>query len=193
MISTLLPYSADAVKWLGAAVLAVALMVAGDYVGDSLKPDRKPVPPDTIEKERTITRTDTVTETVPRTVIRYKQDTVRATDTVRVPVPADFEMMGVVPQQPLDIGSDEATLTYWTGDRWQQNVYGLPRDTWRLDLRAQGTALRDAAVASTSLQVRRRTTFGWLGVGPSYGAVVTTEATTGFGVTVSFTTTLWSN
>jgi len=159
MISTLLPYSADAVKWLGAAVLAVALMVAGDYVGDSLKPDRKPVPPDTIEKERTITRTDTVTETVPRTVIRYKQDTVRATDTVRVPVPADFEMMGVVPQQPLDIGSGQATLTYWTGDRWQQNVYDLPDENWALwpEVEIRTTPIGLEATGALSLRYRKVT------------------------------------
>lgn len=68
----------------------------------------------------------------------------------------------------------------------------VPRDTWRLDLQAQGTALRNAAVASTTLQVRRRTALGWIGVGPSYGAVVTNEVTTGAGVTVSFSTTLYS-
>jgi len=124
MISTLLPHSIQAAKWLGAAVLAVALMVVGDYVGDSFESERKPAPPDTIEKERTITRMDTVTETVPEAVIRY--DTVRTTDTLRVPVPTDFEMQGVIPPRPLDISSDEATLTYWTGERWQQNVYDLP-------------------------------------------------------------------
>jgi len=105
-------------------------MVVGHYVGDRFEPDRAPAPPDTIERTRTITRTDTVTEAVPRTVIRY--DTVRATDTLRVPVPTDFDMMGVVPQKPLDIGPDEATLTYWAGDRWQQNVYDLPDEPWGL-------------------------------------------------------------
>jgi len=70
--------------------------------------------------------------------------------------------------------------------------YDLPRDTWRVNLSAQGTALQGAAVASTNLQVRRRTTLGWVGGGPAYGAVVTDEVATGAGVTVSFNTTLWS-
>jgi len=157
MISTLLPHSVSAAKWLGAAVLAVALMVAGDYVGDSFEPDRQPAPPDTIEKERTITRTDTVTEAVPETVIRY--DTVRATDTLRVPVPTDFNMMGVVPQRPLDISSNEATLTYWTGDRWQQNVYDLPDEPWALwpAVKTRTTPVGLAATGRLSLRYRKVT------------------------------------
>jgi len=155
MTSTLLPHSIQAAKWLGAAVLAVALMVAGDYVGDSIEPDRQPAPPDTIEKERTITRTDTVTETVPRTVIRY--DTVRATDTMRVPVPSDFDMMGVVPQQPLDLNDSEATLTYWTGDRWQQNVYDLPDENWALwpEVEIRTTPIGLEATGALSLRYRK--------------------------------------
>lgn len=184
-------------QWLGAhakevvvlAAVSTVVAWASVTVDDWMEPDREPAPPDTIEKKRTITRTDTVTETVPRTVIRY--DTVRATDTMRVPVPADFEMMGVIPTQPLDLSDSEATLTYWTGERWQQNVYEVPRDRWRLSLGLNAFALQDAAVASTSLQARRRTALGWVGVGPAYSAVVTNGvAQTGLGVTVSFESTL---
>jgi len=153
-------------------------------------PPQEAAPPDTITKERTITRTDTVTEAVPETVIRY--DTVQTTDTLKIPVPAETDFMGVVPPSPLDLTDDQATLTYFDGERWIQQEYDVPRDTWRLDFSAHSTALQSAAVAMTSLQVRRRTALGWVGVGPSYGAVVTEEVTTGVGVTVSFSTTLYS-
>jgi len=154
------------------------------------EPTQEAAPPDTVTKERTITLTDTVTETVPETVIRY--DTVQTTDTLKIPVPTDTEFVGAIPPSPLDMSGDQATLTYFDGERWQQNVYDVPRDTWRLDLTADATALQGAAVAMTSLQVRRRTALGWVGVGPSYSAVVTNEVTTGVGVTVSFSTTLYS-
>jgi len=71
--------------------------------------------------------------------------------------------------------------------------YDLPRDTWRVTLGLHGTALQGAAVASTSLQVRRRTALGWVGVGPAYSAVIAGDVRSGAGVTVSFNTTLWSN
>jgi len=71
--------------------------------------------------------------------------------------------------------------------------YDVPRDTWRLSLGLDAHASQDAAVASTSLQGRRRTALGWVGVGPAYSAVVTNGgARTGLGVTVSFESTLWS-
>jgi len=159
MISTLLPHSVSAAKWLAALVAVVFLMVAGHYVGDRFEPDRAPAPPDTVTKERTITRTDTVTETVPRTVIRYKRDTVRATDTLRVPVPTGFEMMGVLPRRPLDLSDSEATLTYWTGDRWQQNVYDLPDEPWALwpAVEIRTTPIGLEATGTLSLRYRKVT------------------------------------
>jgi len=193
MISNLLPYGVTAAKWL-TIVLVLAAYTVGmiwTYEAIDADPKQQTAPTDTITKKRSITRTDTVTETVPTTVIRY--DTVETTDTLKIPLPSDTDFIGAVPPSPLDLSSKQATLTYFDGERWMQQEYDIPRDTWRLDLQAKGTALRDAAVASTSLQVRRRTALGWVGVGPSYGAVVTTDATTGLGVTVSFNTTLWSN
>jgi len=193
MIPNLLPHGVKAAKWLVVFLVLTAYTVGMIWTYEAIDadPKKKAAPPDTITKHRTITERDTVTETVPETIIRY--DTVETTDTLKIPVPSDTDFIGAVAPSPLDLTGEKATLTYFDGERWQQNVYDVPRDTWRIDLQAQGTALRDAAVASTSLQVRRRTALGWLGVGPAYSAVVTTEATMGLGLTVSLESTLWSN
>jgi len=159
MTPTLIPHSDEAAGWLGLLVVAIAYTLGVLWVSDRLggEPRQQQAPPDTIEKERTITRTDTVTQTVPETVIRY--DTVRATDTLRVPVPTGFDMMGVVPQKPLDISPDEATLTYWTGDRWQQNVYDLPDEPWALwpAVEVRTTPVGLEAAGTLSLRYRKVT------------------------------------
>lgn len=144
---------------LGRLVILAGACVLTYQMTRCTQPERakQAAPPDTVTKKRTITKRDTVTETVPRTVIRY--DTVRATDTLRVPVPADFDMMGAIPQQPLDIGSDEATLTYWTGQRWQQNIYELPDEPWALcpEVEIRTTPVGLEAAGTLSLRYRKVT------------------------------------
>ena len=116
--------------WLGVAVLLLAALAVGYQAGQWAAPEPSPQT-DTVEVERTLVERDTVTETVPRTLVRY--DTVREVDTVRFAVPTDMRIQGVIPPSPVDIG-DEVTLTYYdTGaQRWTQNRYDIPSDTWHL-------------------------------------------------------------
>jgi hypothetical protein len=113
---------------------------------------------DTVEVERTLVERDTVTETVPRTVVRY--DTVREVDTVRLALPTDMSIQGVIPPSPVNIG-DEVTLTYYdTGaQRWTQNRYDIPTDTWHLwpSVRAASTPTGLQASALANLRWKKVT------------------------------------
>ena len=119
--------------WLVAGVLAwlATLVLAIWGWGRSRAPLPAPAP-DTVRVSRTIMKADTVTESVPRTVIQY--DTVRVTDTLVMPAPEGIRPLGIVPRSPLDVGTDRITLTYWATDRWQQQVYAVPRPTWEIGL-----------------------------------------------------------
>jgi hypothetical protein len=144
-----------------ALIVGSALMVLGDQVGQwRAGPDRR-VRTDTITKERTLVRRDTVTETVPRTVVRY--DTVRQVDTVLVAVPTDMTIQGVIPPSPVQV-EDEVTLTYYDTDtqRWTQNRYDIPSDTWHLwpSVRAASTPTGLQASALAHLRWRQVTVFG---------------------------------
>jgi len=151
-----LPPLSNAAAWLGAGVLAVALVVVGTWIGRSTAPEANPVTtaPDTVTVERTITKRDTVTETVPRKVIRY--DTVRTTDTVRVPVPKDFDYLGAIETRPVDVQDDEVMLTYFRGGRYMQNRYDIPRPTWAIAPSLTAEATPGGVGASAALTVSRK-------------------------------------
>jgi len=151
-----LPSLSDAAAWLGAGVLAVALVVVGTWLGRSTVPEANTVtaPPDTVTVERTITKRDTVTETVPRKVVRY--DTVRTTDTVRVPVPENFDFLGAIERRPIDVQDDEVTLTYFRDGRYMQNRYDIPQETWAIAPSLTAEATPDGPVTSAALTVSRK-------------------------------------
>jgi hypothetical protein len=123
-----------------AGILAVAVVVG--YV--SVQVDRhfraEPAPsaPDTVTVEQQITKRDTVTETVPRTVVRY--DTVRIVDTIKVAAPPEFDLMGLIEPRPIGTSGREVTLTYFDpqAGRYTQNVYDVPPERYRASLYAVG-------------------------------------------------------
>jgi len=146
------------VRLWAALIVGAGLLVLGDKIGQWRAEPGQTVRTDTIMKERTLVRRDTVTETVPRTVVRY--DTVRQVDTVRVAVPTNMSIQGVIPPSPINIG-DEVTLTYYdTGaQRWTQNRYEIPSDTWHLwpSVRAASTPTGLQASALANLRWRQVT------------------------------------
>jgi hypothetical protein len=123
-----------------AGILAVAVVVG--YVSVQVDRHFRAEPaasaPDTVTVERQITKRDTVTETVPRTVVRY--DTVRIVDTIKVAAPPKFDLMGLVGPSPIDISRREVTLTYFDpkGKRYTQNVYDVPPERYRAGFYAVG-------------------------------------------------------
>jgi len=119
----------DKAAALGLLVLALALVAAGRWWGRATAPVPDTAPPDTVTRTRQLVKRDTVTETVPETVIRY--DTVRSTDTVRIAVPDSARIKGVIEPSPLDLTEGEATLTYYdpTAGRYMQDVYDIPDTT----------------------------------------------------------------
>jgi len=153
-----LPPLTDAAAWLGAGVLAVALVVVGTWLGRWTAPDANTVtvPPDTIIKEREITRRDTVTETVAETVVRY--DTIHTVDTAFVPVPTGWQPTGLIGAAPLDLSQDEATLTYWNheGRRFEQKVYDIPQPIWAIAPSVTAEATPEGVGASAALTVTRK-------------------------------------
>jgi len=98
-----LPSLTDSAAALGLAVLGIALVVVGTWLGRWTAPEANPVTvsPDTVRVGRTITRRDTVTETVAETIVRY--DTIRTTDTAFVPVPTGWQPTGLIGSAPLDL------------------------------------------------------------------------------------------
>lgn len=150
-----LPSLGDLAAWLGAGVLGLALVVVGTWIGRWTAPEPTPVTEtDTVRVGRTITKRDTVTETVPRKVIRY--DTVRTTDTVRVPVPRGFDYLGAIERQPIDVQDDEVTLTYFRDGRYMQNQYDIPRPTWAIAPSVTAEATPSGPAASAALTVSRK-------------------------------------
>jgi hypothetical protein len=137
-------------------VLAVALVVAGTWLGRWTAPEANTVTsePDMVTVEREITKRDTVTETVPRKVIRY--DTVRTTDTVRVPVPKNFDYLGAIETRPVDVTQDEVTLTYFRDGRYMQNRYAIPRETWAIAPSVAAEATPGGVGATAALTVSRK-------------------------------------
>lgn len=170
------PSLTDSAAALGLAVLGIALVVVGTWLGRWTAPEANPVTvsPDTVRVGRTITRRDTVTETVPKVVRTY--DTVRTTDTVRVPVPEGFDYLGAIETRPVDVGQDVVTLTYFRDGRYMQNEYNLPQDRWGVGLRSELTFAKWVQGTLTA-DVMRHAEWGPLDVrtrfGVGYGALVT--------------------
>jgi len=117
---------------LGRLVLGLALLSVGFYVGQESAPQPDPLAPDTVTVERQLVKRDTVTETVPETVVRY--DTVREVDTAHVPIPVDMDLRGVIAPRPVNITEDQITLTYFdpSSRQWTQNRYATPQEHWAL-------------------------------------------------------------
>jgi hypothetical protein len=89
------------------------------------------------------------------TVVR-KYDTVRTTDTVRVPVPEDFDYLGAIERRPIDVQDDEVTLTYFRGGRYMQNQYSIPQETWAIAPSVTAEATPGGPVTSAALTVSRQ-------------------------------------
>lgn len=153
-----LPSLTDSAAALGISVLGIALVVVGTWIGRWTAPDagNATVPPDTIIKEREITRRDTVTQTVAETIVRY--DTVTTIDTAFVPVPTGWQPTGMIGSAPLDLSQDEATLTYWNhqGGRFEQMVYDIPQPTWSIAPSMTAEAAPSGPVASAALTISRK-------------------------------------
>lgn len=150
-----LPPLSDAAAWLGAGVLAIALVVLGTWIGRWTAPKANTVTKtDTLRVERTITKRDTVTETVPTVVRKY--DTVRTRDTVRVPVPDAFGYLGAIETRPVDVAQDEVTLTYFRDGRYIQNRYDIPQPTWAIVPSVTAEATPSGPAAGAALTVSRK-------------------------------------
>ena len=161
----------------GLAVALLAYTAAVVRVHDWMRPAPKAPQAETVRVDRTITKRDTVTQTVVDEVVRY--DTVEATDTLRVAVPTDMTVQGVIPPSPVDVG-DQVTLTYYDTDaqRWTQNRYRLPTDTWGVGLRGDLTA-GPWLHATGTLDIIRYAQVGPMGLearfGAGYAALITDE------------------
>lgn len=163
---------------IGGAVVTLVLIVGSHWVRSAFeKPRVVESPPDTVRKDRVILKRDTVTETVAETVIRY--DTVRTTDTMHVPVPSGYRYMGTIETQPLDLSTEEATLTYFRGGRYIQKKYSIPQPTWGVGMRGTVMAGQAWSAATTTIGVSHMTEWGPMDVVPrvgiGYGAVLGEE------------------
>lgn len=88
-----------------------------------------------------------------RTLYAVRTDTVL----VRVAVPADLDLVGVVGPTPLDFADDLVRLRYWSPDslRWLEDEYRLrrPRFGWGV-LAGGGLSAGGAAYVSTEIEAR---------------------------------------
>lgn len=127
--------------WQIVAVALSGLVLFGAGYGCRVQQERPDVRvrTDTVTVDRHITRTDTVTKTVPQTVIRYKRDTVRVRDTV-VTAPTGLDRFHLMPPSAVDVEGQEITVSYYnsTEQRWQQNIYQAEPRAWNWSLTAGG-------------------------------------------------------
>jgi len=158
----------DKAAALGLLVLALALVAAGRWWERATAPVPDTAPPDTVTRTRELVRRDTVTQTVPETVIRY--DTVEATDTVRIAVPDSARIKGIIEPSPLDLTEGEATLTYYdpAAGRYMQDVYDIPQDRNRIAAFADTYVLPNIAGTTIGAEYERRLEWGRLSVAPGY-------------------------
>jgi len=170
---------------LGLLVLALGLVAVGRWWGRATTPQPNTAPPDTVTRTRELVKRDTVTQTVPETVIRY--DTVRATDTVRIAVPDSARIKGIIEPSPLDLTEGEATLTYYdpAAGRYMQDVYDIPADRNRLAAFARTYGVPGVIGTTLGARYERRLSWGRLSVAP--GDAVTSKGH-GPAVTVSLST-----
>jgi len=168
------PSLTDSAATVGFVVLLLAVAAVSSWVTRRVAEPNIVTETDTIRVERTITKRDTVTETVPTVVKKY--DTVRTTDTVRVPVPNDFDYLGAIETRPVNVGQDEVTLTYFRDGRYMQNEYALPQDEWGVGLRS-GFTFSTWVQGTLTADITRHAEWGPLDVrtrfGVGYGALVT--------------------
>jgi hypothetical protein len=96
---------------------------------------------DTVERQ--ITRRDTVTETRPVRVTVY--DTVRAVDTVHVPIPSGYDFRGITTTSPVQVDGMTFTLTEYRpgAGRFVQSTYRARPDRWALDVEGALTSAFD--------------------------------------------------
>jgi hypothetical protein len=88
-------------------------------------------------------------------------------------------VQGVIPSSPVDIG-EEVTLTYYdTGaQRWTQNRYDIPSDTWHLwpSVSAATTPAGLQATAEANLRWKKVTvSAGYMQTGSRRGVTVGVE------------------
>lgn len=121
-------------RLIGLGLLWALSLAAAWYVSRGTAPTQtRQAPPDTIWKERQITRTDTVTKVKVRTRTVY--DSARVVDTLRVPVPSgfDYETTSLVRPNPLQLTPKTATLTRYdiSAQRYVQDTYDIPETRWK--------------------------------------------------------------
>jgi hypothetical protein len=135
------------------AILLLAAAVAGHYVGQWWEGEQKPPRPvviDTTMSDRTIPQPEPVKW--PDKVTLYAPVETTAVETVRMPVPIDMEMKGVIGQRPITredrwFGADRLQLTYFDPSRgpsggYVRESYSLPKPRWqvRIDAGVETTA-----------------------------------------------------
>jgi len=191
------------------AVAALSSWVTRSCGSDEERGAEARIETDTVYRERKITRRDTVTQTVPREVIRYDTVAVTDRDTIEVEVPmvdtvisdtttqVPWRPFGLISSRPVRVDGTTLTLSYYqlASQRWEQRQYEAEPavDHWLLTSGLQATAGPGFGVATADLQLRHRTPIGWVGLGPAAIAHATKSGFgTGVGATVTFESVLYS-
>jgi len=150
----------DAAARVGAAVVLIACVVAGYQIRSCTEADRVRTVQrvDTVRVDRTLVRTDTVTEAVPVERMVYRT----VTDTVvrRVPMPvglADVDLSLTAPD-PIRIDGARVTLTrYDVQERaWVQDRYRTERRRWHIAPVLSASILPAGVGASAGIDARWR-------------------------------------
>lgn len=152
--------------WIIGVGWLISLIAAG-YVGKKVWEGEEVVRTDTVWVDRTITKRDTVTKTVPQTVRVF--DTVETVDTMRVAVPQDYRFLGTIERRPIDITDDEVTLTYQSGGQYRQNVYDIPQQRNRVSLFGETFFLPGANGVIGGVSYTRDLDWARISLEPGYG------------------------
>lgn len=139
------------------ALTATFILALGMYIGNPLRETPDPAPPDTVQKEVKVPEVvhDTVTKEIPRTVTEYQT----ITDTVirRVPMPRDFNLRGLLPQNFLERGEDDFSVTYYDPavSQYRTETYALRRPTNALEIGMTGIGTSRLVFSGPHLKYQR--------------------------------------
>jgi len=144
-------------KIIAVLTFGLFILVVGMYIGNPFEEEPKPPEPDTVAVEKKVPEIvrDTVVKEVPKVVKEYQT----ITDTVirRVPMPRDFNLRGLLPQNFVERSTDAFSVTYYDPalSQYRTETYALRRPTNALEIGMTGIGTSRLLFSGLHLKYQR--------------------------------------